>query len=77
MKNEEKVLEKYGAKIFRIYQIFLAWSVEIAATGGSSAYQIVCHKNQNSFDRDNRFVGAKVEMGERDKLKSEPAPSLV
>lgn len=64
MKNKEKVLEKYGERIYRIYQVFLGWSVIIARDGGSSAYQIVCHKNENKFDR-MRFIGA-TNLGEQD-----------
>ena len=64
MKNKEKVLEKYGQRIFRIYQVFLGWSVIIARHGGSSAYQIVCHKNSDNFDR-MRFIGA-TNLGEQD-----------
>jgi cyclopropane fatty-acyl-phospholipid synthase-like methyltransferase len=68
MGNEAKVMEKYGLHTFRNYQIFLAWSVEIAAQGSSTAYQIVCNKNLNKFDRP-RWIGA-VNMGERDKFES-------
>ncbi|MDA1121022.1 MAG: cyclopropane-fatty-acyl-phospholipid synthase [Bacteroidetes bacterium] len=64
LRNKEKVLEKYGQEIYRIYEIFLAWSVIIAKHGGSTAYQIVCHKNENSFDR-TRFIGA-TNLGESD-----------
>jgi len=60
--NKEKVLEKYGERIFRIYEIFLAWSVIIARQGSSTAYQIVCHKNTNQFDR-TKFIGA-TNLGE-------------
>ncbi|MEQ9423086.1 MAG: cyclopropane-fatty-acyl-phospholipid synthase family protein [Cyclobacteriaceae bacterium] len=67
MNNKEKVLEKYGEEIFRIYEIFLAWSVVIARHGGSSAYQIVCHKNEDKFDR-MRFIG-KTNLGEQDSFK--------
>jgi len=35
--KQEKVLDKYGARIFRIYEIFLAWSVMIGKHGGSTA----------------------------------------
>ncbi|MEM6726156.1 MAG: cyclopropane-fatty-acyl-phospholipid synthase family protein [Bacteroidota bacterium] len=56
LSNKEKVLEKYGERIFRIYEIFLAWSVIIARHGGSSAYQIVCHKNLDHYDRF-QFIG--------------------
>ncbi len=62
MRNREKVLEKYGEKTFRIYSVFLAWSVLIARQGGSTAYQIVCRKNLNTADR-NRFIGA-TNLGE-------------
>jgi cyclopropane fatty-acyl-phospholipid synthase-like methyltransferase len=60
--NKEKVLEKYGEKIFRIYSVFLGWSVFTARQGGSTAYQIVCRKNLNNADR-NRFIG-KTNLGE-------------
>ena len=62
MRNREKVLEKYGERTFRIYSVFLAWSVYIARQGGSTAYQIVCRKNLNTADR-NRFIG-KTNLGE-------------
>lgn len=55
MGNKEKVLEKYGERTFRMYEIFLAWSTVIANNGGSTAYQIVCHKNTNDFNRA-RFI---------------------
>lgn len=62
MSNREKVLEKYGEQTFRIYSVFLAWSVYIARQGGSTAYQIVCRKNLNTADR-NRFIGT-TNLGE-------------
>ena len=71
MGNEEKVMAKYGLRTFRMYQIFLGWSVEIAAQGSSTAYQIVCNKNINKFDRP-RWIGA-VNMGEFDKFTNAKA----
>ena len=67
MRNKDKVIAKYGEYTFRMYQIYLGWSVEIARQGSSTAYQIVCNKNLNNFDRE-RWIGA-VNMGERDKMK--------
>lgn len=67
MSNKEKCLAKYGEKTFRMYQLFLGWSVEITAQGSSTAYQIVCNKNLNTFNR-NRWIGA-ITMGERDRFK--------
>ncbi len=70
MRNKDKVLAKYGEKIFRIYSVFLAWSVLIARQGSSTAYQIVCRKNLNHANR-NRFIGQK-NLGEiRAKNKEE------
>jgi cyclopropane fatty-acyl-phospholipid synthase-like methyltransferase len=63
MSNKSKVLEKYGERIYRIYEIFLGWSIFITIQGSSTAYQIVCRKNLNNFDR-KRFIGAKI-LGEK------------
>jgi cyclopropane fatty-acyl-phospholipid synthase-like methyltransferase len=69
MGNKDKVLEKYGQKTFRMYEVFLAWSTVIAKHGGSTAYQIVAYKNLNHFDR-GRFVGTKnVGIGEQSGFK--------
>ena len=62
MKNRDKVMEKYGQRVFRMYEIFLGWSTIIAMEGASTAYQIVCYKNKDNFDR-NRFIG-KTSLGE-------------
>jgi sphingolipid C9-methyltransferase len=67
LSNKEKVLDKYGERIFRIYEIFLAWSVLIGRHGGSTAYQIVCHKNLDKFDR-TTFIGA-TNLGEHDEFQ--------
>lgn len=56
LSNKDKVIDKYGIETYRIYEIFLAWSVIIAKHGGSSAYQIVCHKNLNKLNR-KRYIG--------------------
>lgn len=68
MGNKDKVIAKYGEKTFRMYQVFLGWSVRIAHIGGSSAYQIVCHKNINSVKRD-RYIG-KIALGENKKFNN-------
>ncbi|CAG8538402.1 4193_t:CDS:2, partial [Paraglomus brasilianum] len=51
VKNKASVVEKYGDKWHRIWEIFLAWSVIVARQGSSTCFQIVAHKNLNSFDR--------------------------
>lgn len=74
MGNEAKVMAKYGLRTFRMYQIFLGWSVEIAKQGSSTAYQIVCNKNLNNFNR-NKWIGA-YNMGERDKFQPARAKEM-
>ncbi len=64
MSNKDKVIARYGERTFRMYQVFLGWSVRIAAQGSSTCFQIVCNKNLDEFNR-NRWIGA-VNMGERD-----------
>jgi cyclopropane fatty-acyl-phospholipid synthase-like methyltransferase len=57
LKNKELIVKNYGEKWFRIWCVFLAWSVVIAAQGSSTCHMIVAHKNKDKFDR-KRFVGA-------------------
>jgi hypothetical protein len=49
-----------------MYEVFLGWSTRIAAIGGSSAYQIICHKNINSVER-KRYIG-QIALGENKKF---------
>jgi sphingolipid C9-methyltransferase len=71
MQNRAEVVKTYGEWWFRLWQVFLAWSVEIAAQGSSTCFQLVANKNLNRFNR-LRWVGA-VNLGERD-LESGPTP---
>ncbi|WP_224366301.1 SAM-dependent methyltransferase [Hyalangium versicolor] len=64
MQNRAEVVKTYGEWWFRLWQVFLGWSVEIAAQGSSTAFQVVANKNLNRFDR-TRWIGA-VNLGERD-----------
>ncbi len=52
MSNEAYIMEKYGQKWFRLWQLFLSWSVYIGAHGGSTCWSITAHKNLDSVDRD-------------------------
>ncbi|KAJ3114428.1 hypothetical protein HDU96_002098 [Phlyctochytrium bullatum] len=60
MKNKDKVIDKYGVRWFRIWEVFLAWSTIIARQGSATCYQIVLHKNLNSFDR-TRFFSRRLQ----------------
>ncbi|KAF9157181.1 hypothetical protein DFQ27_005791 [Actinomortierella ambigua] len=51
MQNKEMIMERYGKKWFRTWEIFLAWSTIIARQGSATCYQIVAAKNLNSRDR--------------------------
>ncbi len=63
LENKEKILESYGPWWFRLWEIFLAWSVDIAKQGNSTCFQLVCNKNLENFNRRRWFGG--IELGER------------
>ena len=46
---------KYGVRLYRVWEVFLAWSTIIARQGSSTCFQIVCHKNLNDYDRSKYF----------------------
>ncbi|KAL9101369.1 MAG: hypothetical protein Q9163_003371 [Psora crenata] len=49
--NREKVEAKYGARWFRIWEYFLAYSTIISRQGSATCYQITLVKNINSTHR--------------------------
>jgi cyclopropane fatty-acyl-phospholipid synthase-like methyltransferase len=67
MNNRADIVKTYGEFWFRLWQMFLGWSVEIAAQGSSTCFQIVANKNLDGFNR-MRWVGA-TNLGERDLKK--------
>jgi len=48
---KKEMTMKYGVRLYKIWEIFLAWSTIIARQGNSTCYQIVAHKNINDYDR--------------------------
>jgi sphingolipid C9-methyltransferase len=64
--HREAILSAYGTWWFRCWEIFLAWSVDIAKQGNSTCFQIVCNKNQDTYNRPRFFSG--INLGERDLL---------
>jgi cyclopropane fatty-acyl-phospholipid synthase-like methyltransferase len=74
MQNRAEVVKTYGEWWFRLWQVFLAWSVEIAAQGSSTCFQIVANKNLDRFNRQ-RWINA-VNLGERD-LEPLPTPQAM
>jgi cyclopropane fatty-acyl-phospholipid synthase-like methyltransferase len=59
-RNKDKIIAKYGEKWYRIWLVFLAWSVVIAAQGSSTCHMIIAYKNKDAFNR-KRFVGGMAE----------------
>jgi len=72
MENREAITKTYGEWWFRLFQVFLGWSVHIAAQGSSTCFQVVANKNLDGFDR-NRWVGA-MNLAERDLRPVEKKP---
>lgn len=63
IENEEQINGSYGIWWFRMWQLFLRWSVDIAAQGSSTCWGIIAHKNLNQTDRD-AYIG-RLNLGER------------
>lgn len=53
--TQAEMKERYGERLYRIWEIFLSWSTIIARQGNSTCFQIVCHKNLNRYDRTKFF----------------------
>jgi cyclopropane fatty-acyl-phospholipid synthase-like methyltransferase len=50
-KHSAAVLKAYGERWYRLWHLFLGWSWRIAAQGTGQGFQLVAHKNLDSFDR--------------------------
>src|SRR5690606_6781396 len=48
MRNREAVIAKYGQRWFRMWQVFLGWSVLIGGQGSSTVFMITLTKNHKN-----------------------------
>jgi len=51
IEKEKEMKEAYGERLYRVWLVFLGWSVLIGEQGTSQCYQIVANKNLNEFKR--------------------------
>ncbi|EER16912.1 Cyclopropane-fatty-acyl-phospholipid synthase, putative [Perkinsus marinus ATCC 50983] len=58
IKNKDSMISSFGDRWYRIWIIFLAWSMMIARGGGSTLHMIVAYKNKDAYDR-TKFVGTR------------------
>ena len=49
--NEKAVIAAYGQRWYRLWKFFLHWSALIGEQGSAFTYQLIMHKNNESFDR--------------------------
>jgi sphingolipid C9-methyltransferase len=72
-KHEHSVVKAYGQRWYRLWHLFLAWSWRIAMQGNAACFQIVAHKNLDTFDR-KVFIGrsslGSVRAPEREKERA-------
>jgi len=68
MRNEEYINNRYGNYWFRLWQLFLRWSVDIAKQGSSTCWAITAHKNLNRVNR-NQYI-SQANMGLSMNLKN-------
>ncbi|HZU85092.1 MAG TPA: class I SAM-dependent methyltransferase, partial [Polyangiaceae bacterium] len=50
-RHRSHICRAYGESWYRLWRLFLAWSWRIGAQGASVCYQVVAHKNLDSFPR--------------------------
>jgi len=50
-KRNEKEMTRKSLRMYRIWLVFLAWSILIGEQGTSQCYQLVANKNMNNYDR--------------------------
>lgn len=54
--NKDAIIAAYGQRWYRLWHFFLHWSSLIGEQGSAFTYQLVMHKNNESFNRmGNRF----------------------
>jgi sphingolipid C9-methyltransferase len=70
LSNKDAVIAKYGERWFRIWNLFLPWSVIVAEQGNAACFQILLNKNMDSFNR-KRFIGEQMTLGERKNVVTE------
>jgi sphingolipid C9-methyltransferase len=70
--NREAVVKAYGERWYRLWKMFLAWSVVVPERGGSTCFQLVCNKNTSAFDR-RRWIGERRRLGEVPERKAHSA----
>ena len=72
--NEEAIVAKYGERWFRMWMMFLSWSVIIGAQGSSTVFMITLAKNTKldkesvsaeeagavPYSREKRWIGKKT-----------------
>jgi cyclopropane fatty-acyl-phospholipid synthase-like methyltransferase len=58
-RNRELVRKAYGERWYRLWLVFLAWSWRVGLQGTSACFQVVAHKNLDSFDR-RVFLGTRA-----------------
>jgi cyclopropane fatty-acyl-phospholipid synthase-like methyltransferase len=73
-KHRDTIVRSYGERWYRLWHLFLAWSWRIGAQGNAACFQVVAHKNLDSFDR-KVFVGRSTLANVRpfDKERERPA----
>jgi cyclopropane fatty-acyl-phospholipid synthase-like methyltransferase len=70
VENREQILRTYGERWYRIWNIFLAWSVRIGLQGNAACFQVVAAKNLDHFNR-GQFIG-RAHAGDERATPNEP-----
>jgi cyclopropane fatty-acyl-phospholipid synthase-like methyltransferase len=75
-RNRATILKSYGERWYRLWHLFLAWSWRIGMQGNSACFQVVAHKNLDSFNR-RVFIGRSSLGGVRAPEREQPREHVV
>jgi len=76
LSNKSAVIAAYGERWFRIWHFFLGWSTIIAEQGNAACFQVVLHKNVDSFDRRRWVLGRVPVLGDRVAVRTPTADRI-
>jgi sphingolipid C9-methyltransferase len=57
--NRAEIVSAYGERWYRLWHFFLHWAALMGEKGAAFTYQLVLHKNHDTFDRNALQFGAK------------------
>ena len=75
LSNKAAIVQKYGERWFRIWNLFLPWSAIVGEQGNAACFQVVLNKNVDGFDRTRWLGRRRPVIGDRMAAIQSPPPA--